>query len=671
MAIFSFFATAASSATAWLAGIGLSKAVAVGIVQVGRGLLMALGSAILTPRPPRQQVQAQINQAAAPRIRAYGTVMLGGVRAIFEATGGNLHQIVAAHHGALHDVLEFRIDGETVTLDGSGMVTGDAPAADHCWIDWITSGDGGNYAAVRSAFPSIWTTDHKLTGIATYHVRMKGPKPEKLSKVFPKMAQTLVQMVAEASEVYDPRTETTGWTENAALIMRDYVISQDGMRVPARWLDDVAWSDYADLCDEIPTGTAAPRYLAAGYYSLEDEPKNVLAGIGQACDAGLYLTPEGTIAPMGGEWTEPDVTIGPSDILSISIADGPDEMETFNVIKGIYISPDHGFQPTDTREWRDEALLAVYPRKVQRLEMPWVPDNGQAQRLMKISRARDNPQYTGQMRTNLVGLKARWPKGRGVHTIRIVYPDLDIDDIVLVTSHSYSVKDRICDIGFQSIWNAWAWNAETEEYPPPPTHDDLRYSRAPVDPPTGLIASVQPVTLTGGVTGASLSLTVTDPGNDTLVLVAEFRETPAGPWQPMTTLSGVYVASSSVVDDGSEYELRARWAGRDTWSSSVTITVVADTTAPVSPTGLGAVNDAGTVTVSWGNPAANFQSARVWRGTTTTFGDATQIATVFGTAGQTSFYNDEPGVGTWRYFVTAVNSSGVSSDPAGPESVTV
>ncbi|WP_217612364.1 hypothetical protein, partial [Deinococcus sp. GbtcB9] len=67
------------------------------------------------------------------------------------------------------------------------------------------------------------------------------------------------------------------------------------------------------------------------------------------------------------------------------------------------------------------------------------------------------------MATNLVGLKARFPKGRGKHLIRVVAPEFGLNRVFEVTSHSFSVPDGRCVIGIASLDNPYGWNPATEE----------------------------------------------------------------------------------------------------------------------------------------------------------------------------------------------------------------
>ena len=652
---------------------GLSAKFTAVIFQIGKVLLWSLAGQALHPKAERQQIQAVINQAAAPRVRAYGRVMLGGVRAFWEAKDGRLYQIVVSHHGPLSSVVGFEIDGTRVTVDGSGAVT-TAPWVGYVTIKAILSGNGGNYPEIRAAFPTLWTTAHRLSGQATFMVIMKGPELSKISKVFPRQAQTTVQMIANSSPVFDPRTGMTAYSDNAGLCILDYLTHTDGMRIPMSLIDTGSFIQFADICDEdvpLRAGGTEKRYRIAGHYTLEDAPKDVLGRLQMACDARLFMTAEGKVGILGGAWSEPDVTLTANDLLSMSLVDGPDQFSDFNVLKGVYTSPLHRFQSTECAPWLDLVALETEGEMTETLEIEMCPSSSQMQRLMKIYRTAARREYTGSVSVNLVGLKARFPKGDGIHTVRIIEPESGVDSVFEVTSHGYSVAERMCNIGIASIENGYVWDAQTEEGDPPPALEDLERPDTAIAPPTGLTVSQQVVSITGGVNAVRLVLQVADPGREGLQVRAEHRLTAGVDWQPMAAGVGDLRALSPVVDDGQGYTLRARWEGEDTWSSEVTITALANPVAPAAPSALSRTIAAGVVTLNWVNPASAFHRTRIYRSASSTFASASLIDTVTGVAGQPASTQDTPGIGTWYFWAVTINASSVESTPAGPVSATI
>lgn len=656
----------------------LGAALASTVVQVGVGLALSAVASLFQKKPtmPRQEVQAVISQADAPRKVCYGPNRLGGVRAFFEAdTNGVLRTVVVYHQGAISTLSNWVVDGEKAGIDGNRLTLASTNLNGKIRVAW-RNGTDADYPSLQSVFPGLWTAEHKLTGLVTGYIQMLSPKPEDFSKIFPRGAQTSIQMDVEGKAVLDPRDNVARYTDNPGPCIRDYMISADGMRVPEAAMDDAQWAVFSDICDEaipLKDGGTQPRYRLAGAYSLEDEPATVIAEMLAACDGGIYLTTEGKIAPVGGKYSEPDVTITEDDILEIEWGTGRNPMTAFNVLKGMYISADHDFTEVEAPERRDETLLVTQGERTNTLNVPWCPDGYQMQRLMKSYAYRAQPPRAATITTTLVGIKARFPKGDGVHSIRIEAGAFS--GVFEVLDHAYSIADGTCTIAVQSLEDVWAWDAATEESPLAPAN--YSYLAAGGAIPEGLTASLEIVDLDqAGTQGGQIVAQVTDPGRDDLELRADYTRVDGSAgygWRAMSVATGTRKATSGVLAEGS-YVVRVYWAGQGVDSAdypTASISVVSNPTAPAAPTELAAVDSAGTVTVSWRNPDTDYYRTRVYRGTTNIFADATQIATVKGMAGETDSYDDAPGTGTWYYWVDAQNASLVASAETGPVSVTV
>lgn len=685
MAIFtaiSAWATAAFGA-GW-SFLGLSPAITQGLFAVGRAVTWSLVSAALSrSKVPQQQVQANITQTDGPRIRAYGRVLLGGQRALWEAdkSEGLLYQIILCHHGRVDGLIGFWVDGEAVTVDASGAVTskpfdtdGSNPDLRLLFLDG--SGEGGNYAQIRAGLPGIWTAQHKLMGQATVGVIMDHPGAERFSRVFPKGDQTAIQAEVRASLVRDGSNQWV-YTTSPAWCIRDYLTHQDGWRIPDSAIDLPSFQRFATLCAEpvpLKAGGTEPRYRLSGYYSVDDAPKEVTGRMLATCDGQIYQTAEGKVAILGGQWSEPDVTITEDDILSFqSDDDGFDPFSDFNILKGSFISPDHGFQSTEVADWRDTAALAMQPERIEQIDFDMVPSGPQTQRLLKIAAAKRRRVLKGTMTTNLVGMKARFPKGDGIHTIRIDAPSIGISGVFEVMSHGIDLATRTCQIGVASIGNPYGWNAATEEKPLPSTLAELSRSDTSIAPPTGVSLTQVPVRVSGDTYGGKLRLTVAPVTRRDLTLQAQVAKgnlaaDGAAAWTEMG--GDRFTAETAILENEQQYTVRYRWRGQSTWIKAGTVTIVANPNVPAAPTGFARVGTTG-VSLKWTNPADNFWKARLFRGTTTNFADASFVKDVSGLTGQESTASDAPGAGTWRYWVVALNGSSVASLPVGPVSITI
>lgn len=680
---------------------GLSPAVSAAIIATGRSALWALGSMALTQRSlPRAQVMATMTETDRARIRSYGRNLTGGLRVFFEAKDGRLHQLVVFNHGEVDGLIRFWLDGEKVTtagygssVDGGGRITGKRY---HAVFFKRGVGAGGDYRGafdpsvpdlardwqdLHQAFPTLWTTAHRLQGQATFYAVFGDPSDEDFIKEFPKGPSTVLQVEYRGVRVQD-MAGSYFYTENAGFCIRDLMMHRDGWGIPANRLDTPSWQRFVTRCNEpvpLATGGTEQRYRLCGYYSLDEPLKDVTARMLATCDGQIYETAEGKIGILGGAWSDPEVTITADDILHIEMQDGFDPFTDYNVLKGTFVSPAHAYQPTEVAEWRDEIALTTQPERVEQLDIEMCPSSGQMQRLMEIKAAKDRRAQVGTIRTNLVGMKARFPKGDGIHTIRIVADEFGINGVFEVTSHVFSVPDGFCEIGIASIANPYPWTAAKEK-PLPPGIDDILLPSRDAPPITGISLTQEAVMVSGDVKGGKLVVTVANPGREDLHLraqVARGNISAAGPWvdpQPawVEMPGGRLRAETGILDDGVTYTVRLQWRRYSNWVKAGAVAVVSNPTPPAVPWNLSAMLTGSTVYLDWMNPPFNFARTQVWHNTTNNLATATLLKAVDGLAGQASNTTAPvSGTGSRFYWIRAVNESRVPSDFVGPVSVTL
>ncbi|MFG6081594.1 hypothetical protein ACEUZ9_002218 [Paracoccus litorisediminis] len=678
MVVFSAIGWAASALMPGFGGalsiFGMSPAVTAAVLSAGRAASWSLASAALSqPKVPRQQVQATISQTDAPRIRGWGKALLGGQRVFFEADDGQLYQIVLMHHGRIDGLIRFWWDGEPVTHDPA---TGEVERYKYNWFR-DGSGIGGDYERVLSEFPTLWTAGHRLQGQATFSTQFGDPSDEDFAKVFPKGPGTVVQAEVRLSRVRD-MSGALIYSDNAGLCIRDFMTHRDGWNIPLDRLNTASWQAFVNRsAAAVPRagGGTEPCYRLAGYYSLDEALKDVTARMLATCDGQIYEDADGLVGILGGGWSEPDVTITAKDILSIEMDEGFDPFTDYNVIKGGFVSPDHGYQLTEVTEWRDEAALITQPERVKQYDVEMCPSSGQLQRLMKIRYAKDHREWVGTLRTNLVGMKARWPKGDGIHTIRVIADEFGINGVFEVTGHAFDIASRSCEIGIASLANPYGWTA-AEERPLAPGMEELETPDHTRTPPQNRVVVQQPVTVSGDVKGVKLVVSVDNPGRESLRLQAQVAQgthaadSATALWVEMAAAN--YRAESGILDDGQTYTVRVCWRGRSDWIVAATVTALANPTAPPVPTGLSAVFAGGKTALDWRNAATGFHRTQIVRNTSNNSATATVIASVPGVAGQVSDHEDTPtGTGTRYYWARTINPSGVPSAFVGPVTVTI
>ena len=221
----------------------------------------------------------------------YGKTKIGGV-VVFDDAGGTdnkyLSRIIAY---AAHEVDEFEdifIDDYKVTsLDANGnvalaqkvdekgnLISGTSTNKFSGYItirkvygNHTTSLNGQsitvpNDSGGTQSFSPKWTSSHILSGVAHLAVMFKFQRPETESdvEVYENGLPTITSIV-RGKKVYDPRTATTAWSDNPALIIRDYLTNDDyGLGESASNIDDTRLATAANICDQTVTTDSSTRY---------------------------------------------------------------------------------------------------------------------------------------------------------------------------------------------------------------------------------------------------------------------------------------------------------------------------------------------------------------------------------------------------------------------------
>lgn len=538
-------------------GMSFAAAYGVGLLAVGAGLtaLGALASGAFGAQPAMRtpQAQAVVNQSTGPRVRGYGKALLGGTRAFWDSKSGDLHQVIMMHSGEIDAIEHIRVGDIVASLNSNGDATNGALSWDGNRAVRIRQHLGtANQSAdslMTGAWSGLWTAQHRLRGIAYLVARFRSPPAEDYNKIFPEGAHTPVRALCRLTKIWDPRTDTTTWSDNAALCILDYLTHPDGYRRSIDDIDIQSFAEFANVCDEdvpLAGGGSEKRYRLWGVYSLNDEPQSVLSKMRAACDAELYQTAEGKIAIRGGTWTTPTVTIEPENILGHTMDQGNNRFSAFNELKIMYTSPQHDFQTMEAQAWIDLADQAERGPIPSDLDLDFVPSPSQARRLAKIHIAKSNPRWKGRVVVNLTGLNAL-----GERAVRIIMPELQIDDAFFISG--FNIRPDLTAVELEVISIAQAaydWTtAEEGENPaiPQETTPDLEF---PVP---------QNLTLTEPEEGAVLA-TVDDPGRDGLTLQVQIRAGAGANWLAMETQPGGLTALITGLPPG-EYQAQARWLG--------------------------------------------------------------------------------------------------------------
>jgi hypothetical protein len=182
------------------------------------------------------------------RVTLYGQFKVGGVMTYLHNSSDNstLHVLVTFAGHEIHAFREVYLNADRVQFDLDGNVVSKYLFAAKVWYGLGTdTSDAALLAELRSIDGGGWTDAHAQKGCAKLLLRFSYNQD-----LFPNGLPNITALVLGKS-IYDPRTATTGYTNNAALCIRDYLLSPDGLACTTAELNDDSFTAAANTADEL------------------------------------------------------------------------------------------------------------------------------------------------------------------------------------------------------------------------------------------------------------------------------------------------------------------------------------------------------------------------------------------------------------------------------------
>lgn len=681
------FAVGASLSTVTLSGtlgaFGIGSSFA---LQAGLAVGLNVASRLLAPKPKAQDVFAIFEDVSMGRLRVYGRARLGGKRVFAYHRNNRYYEVICHAQGPVTAIVEHWLGRKKVTLNAFDRVITDPYNFRGEWVTLETHlGDQTEASPLlRADLPDIWTEDHIGLGLCYTVMRCEGPRARHVATVF-NAGRPDVSVVVQGPALFDPRTEEDVVSDNAALVIRDYLENADGFQGTQGRTDTASFIAFADLCDEEVQrfgGGVEPRYRLWGAVSMTEESVSVLRRMAEACDAEIYETIQGKIAIRGGRrLAVPGITLTDADIISVdALSDGEPAIRATNKVEFTFTSVAANYQTVPGVAFVDAAGIAARGELPVSLALPMCPSHSQGRRLAKIHMARLNPLSRVSLAAKPRCIKLWGEQGFRLELDGLGYQaDLRLAGPMRVPAVPITRVEIRAEQRDEAAAYDWNYLVHDVAPPAPPSVDDST-TAPPV--PTGFDMQAGTVVINEAVAGVRLVFTWDPPTNSAgpiTYLSTDVRYRPVGEtdWITVTAEAGATVVATGLVSDGVEYEAQPRHVagtGREgAWGDLISATAVADPTAPPAPTSLASGVSSGIVTLSWINGnAANFYAARVYRRPDGAGSGAdVEVATVYGGVGQSRSTTDIPGTGAFEYRVVSLNASLVASAAAGPLDVTV
>lgn len=528
----------------------LVLAAKVGLYAIGIGTSLLLsaslrGSQKIDPGQYKNVFEASPENS---EVNAIGRCRIGGLKAFGNTRNIDRFRLVCHAKGPLMAIEEYLLGGREVVVDTDTGLVQSPPYVTQAssFVSFKTKvGDGWETAwpDLMTNFPSLWTPDHRVRGIA--QTLCKYISPGIYSEKFGELYQTgepEPAITGRWNKVFDPRAPgadahdaaTWIWSMNgplcAARIMLDY---------PDLTVDSFDWSFIAEEADRADALVATlsgtePRSQCSGVWLSEGKRGDTMDQVLESIGCEIVLSEAGLIrirliddAPAG------EITLTERHMVDFSWRSGPEAAERPNVCRVSYYSPERGYEMSEIDmtgiAWaRVQAEIDRYGEKIYDIELPFCPSASQAQRIARrlFLLARGD---TGVTVTNMAGLAA-W----GLTYANIVLPDLDETPVCKIASPRCDDERGQVEIPF-IVWPSELidnpWQPETMEAPAPEPLPNLQYES---DIATPEILSAALVRYTSGIYEVRIRYTHPSGGS---TAEANYRTYAAGlpnPWSSMT-----------------------------------------------------------------------------------------------------------------------------------------
>jgi hypothetical protein len=390
----------------------------------------------------------------------YGTTVVDG-SVVFVATSGTgsryLNLVIAFADHECDDIEQLYLDDRAVLSGGS--VAGEFVDVVEYYERLGTANQAYISELETEVGSTVWDERCRLRGVCYVYVRILYSE-----ELFGTDAPAVSARI-RGKKLYDPRTTSTAFSDNAALAVRDYLLSENyGFSGGSADVDDATVSVAANDCDYLVTKADAStekRYTVNG---VLDTALPIGENLKLLLDAMA-----GKVSYLGGVFS---LYAGAYSLTSLVVADGDlvDEInfrnrnlrEAYNGARGLYRTPALDWQEEDYPAYQNaSALAADGESRWMDLPLPLTTSAARCQRIAKIAVMRSRAARMVSLATLLSKLELRAGDVISVNTEKsqigsVVY---EIRSLSIVLAFEPRIDLELLEVAASD----YAWDESTEE----------------------------------------------------------------------------------------------------------------------------------------------------------------------------------------------------------------
>lgn len=452
------------------------------ITSVGAIAVSSLVGRLARPTPPKIKpgaAQQEVREPLAFRREVVGVRRVSGIVFWYDRAPSATTELFygwALCEGPIGSFIDFRIDDNLVTLDGTDLVTGPDPYT-----------GAGIYLHSRTGLPTetaysdletyFGVAEARGDGVASILGRFhRQSDPTDQSTVYPGGLPAVVATI-DGRKIFDPRDSAQSYddpdtwdvTENPVVAALYLLTSRDGFAADytTEVLPNLAeWTAAMNICDEdlaLRDGGTGTRYRVSAMWDFGERPADVMARILSACDGRVTRRRDGTFGVSVGRFTAPSVTLTDAEIAGYHVIRGQDRLTGVAGLRANYLEPANDYKEQEAEPWPSGAIVnALGDEKVDTLDLTFCPAHHQARRLLKREFLKRTSGWQLSITTNLAGLRAI--DERFVH---VTLAEFGLDADFEVQKWSIDFTALACSLDLVAIGaEIDAWDAASEEGDP-------------------------------------------------------------------------------------------------------------------------------------------------------------------------------------------------------------
>lgn len=370
-----------------LIGTGtVATAVTAAVVSMAITTAVTTGLSLLAGKPSTSATPNIFRQAVSNSFIIYGKRRVGGLLIFFHPRGKRERYFVIAVAGhRCKGVVRWWLGDEEVSVNSAGLVVS-GKYANNAWL-WFYRGTDDQVAhpTFVAETGGKWTVNHRGRGTALIYAKFY-LNDDIVQAGMP----NITAEVEGKDDILDPRTDTRGYTRNAALVFYDWMALPREVGGFGCYDDEIDWdwvAAQAGVCSEavsIPGGTEA-RYEFDSYIQTGAAPSEVRDTFVTCC-AGQFTYSGGKMLMRPGYYVPPSATLKEEDLagpITVPALLEGDRIAT--EVTGTFVNPLQ-YQPGDvptrailaddlrqmtydlphiTSVYRGQRILEYYLRKAQ------------------------------------------------------------------------------------------------------------------------------------------------------------------------------------------------------------------------------------------------------------------------------------------------------------------